>query len=67
MISPLNENSLLFTQTQCLKTILLWPTENEIILFISTTELFIPKQSCNCSSFPVEYKVRKYPCSNTPK
>lgn len=57
MISPLNKNSLLFTQTQCLKTILLWPTENEIILFISTKGLFIPKQSCNCSSFLIEYKI----------
>lgn len=47
MISLLNENSLLFIQNQCLKTMLIQPTENEIILFISTKELFIPKQNYN--------------------
>lgn len=64
MISPLNENSLLFIQTWCLKTILIWPTENEIILFISTKELFIPKQSCNIFSFHIDCEIWKYPCSN---
>jgi len=47
MISPPNENSLLFIETQFLKTILIWPTEKQIILFISAKELFIPKQICN--------------------
>lgn len=57
MISPLNENSLLFIQTQCLKTILIWSTENEIILFISTKELFIPKQSCSTFSFHTDCEI----------
>lgn len=67
MISPLNENSLLFFQTQCLKTILIWPTENEIILFISTKELFISKQSCNTFSFCIDCEILNYPASNSPK
>lgn len=40
------------------------PHRNGIILFISTKELFMPKQSCNIFSFHIDCEIWKYPCSN---